>query len=162
LGLRRDYSYHFSYHADRLRTGGKLSASISSIEPANGGVVSSGSDSLNVPSVLRSLRLLPARPPVPSSVVSVPAGGPVRPRPSVRRPRAGISRAVVLKAERASVCDKLTCLWAEPAGFDRPSARIEGARARGRLGDREGAEDWPRVRSSAAGDGPTKETGVKT
>src|SRR5467141_188152 len=81
LGLRRDYSYHFSYHADRLRTGGKLSASISSIEPANGGVVSSGSDSLNVPSVLRSLRLLPARPPVPSSVVSVPAGGPVRPRP---------------------------------------------------------------------------------
>jgi len=36
----------------------------------------------------------------------------------VRRPRAGISRAVVLKAERASLCDKLTRLWAEPAGFD--------------------------------------------
>src|SRR6266849_9162387 len=35
-----------------VRTGGKLSASISSIEPANGGIVSSGSDSFNVPSVL--------------------------------------------------------------------------------------------------------------
>src|SRR6266849_852015 len=37
-----------------LRTGGKLSASISSIESTNGGIVSSGSDSFNVPSVLRT------------------------------------------------------------------------------------------------------------
>jgi hypothetical protein len=41
-----------------LRTGGKLSASISSIEPANGEIVSSGSDSFNVPSVLSSASLL--------------------------------------------------------------------------------------------------------
>src|SRR5258707_13976495 len=57
-----DHLAHFSVSSamslpksagELIRTSGKLSASISSIEPANGGIMSSGSDSFNVPSVLR-------------------------------------------------------------------------------------------------------------
>ncbi len=60
MELRRQATAHHQIVAvivrNVLRTDGKLSASFSSIETANDGIVSLGSDSVNVPSVLSAQR----------------------------------------------------------------------------------------------------------